>query len=75
MNRRQIVFGSTAMLAAAALPPVAVPMPAIITAIDCGRHHSITAAFQVFWDAKAEIIRVTHIPIEELYAKENHEQG
>lgn len=62
MNRRQVLLGSAAAIAASALPVVEqgimpFPEPPPVWA----------AAYKMIWDAKLEVFRVTGISFEELY--------
>lgn len=73
MNRRQVLLGSAATVAAATLPVAAVLADELIMPLPYAPGPAMIAAQKLFWDCEREIIRVTSISFEELYITGNGE--
>ncbi len=65
MNRRQVLLGTSAVVAAATLPAIVQAEPLIFPFPD--PNPEMTAAMKFFWDAEREVIRVTGISFKDLY--------
>lgn len=63
-TRRQVLLGTSAVVAASALPAV-MAETAIMPFADPSP--AMTAAIKVYWDAREEIFRTIAIPFDELY--------